>query len=306
MSAASPRQPALLSGRRAALAVALVAAIIATAVALGAIVWALASARGGSDDSINEFPWPSTGDAALAHGDLLAASQGGDSAQPIASLTKLITALVVLDRAPLEPGQQGPRFPMTEHDARLAQEEVARGGISTAVAPGQLFSQRELLEHMLITSSNNLSTSLVTRVFGSERDYLVAAREWLDAQGLGGVRIADASGMSPGNTASARDLLTIGKLAAAHPVIAEISGQPSLHTRGGEQSANTNSLLSIPGVTGLKTGHTPESGHTALLSVALVGSEDPLIVVILGSPSEAQRASDATRLIARVKSEGLG
>lgn len=279
-----------------------VAAIAALTVGTIVIVWAVVGMNGRSKAlDADAVDWPVTGVAALAYDDQVAVSPGGDAPRPIASLAKVIAALVVLDRAPLAGDAPGPAFSMTEHDVLLAHEEAARGGVSTPVSPGQVLSQRQLLEYVLVASSNNLSTSLVNRIFGGERAYLAAARAWLDAHGLPDVRITDASGMSSGNAASARDLLTIARLAAEHEVIAGIAAQPVVFGPLGEPLRNTNDLLDLPGVTGLKTGYTDEAGHTALFSVDLGAGGEQLIGVVLASPSQAQRATDVTRLIARAR-----
>lgn len=290
--------------RRTILALATITALVVGAVV---IVWAVAAGgdRAQTLDA-DAVDWPATGTAALAYGDQVAVSPGGDTARPIASLTKVITALVVLDSAPLADGAQGPAFPMTEHDVTLAAKAAAAGGISTPVSLGQVLSQRQLLEYMLVASSNNLAASLANRVFGSEFGYLAAARAWLDAHDLADVRIADASGMSPNNVASARDLLTIARLAAEDPVIAAIAPQPVVLGPLGEPLQNTNDLLTLPGITGLKTGHTDEAGYTALFSVDISDDDEPLIGVILASPTQAQRATDVTRLIARARALDLG
>lgn len=146
----------------------------------------------------------------------------------------------------------------------------------------------------------NHATTLVSRIFGDEHAYLAAARHWLDESGLPDVQIADASGMSPENRASARDLLEIGRLAAEQPVIAELTAQPSTLSTRGDLLTNTNDLLGTLDISGLKTGYTRAAGHTVLFT-APAGDHEQLIGVLLGSPSTAQRATDVTRLIAQVR-----
>lgn len=284
--------------RRTRLIVVAIATLIVGAIA---IVWAAVPSSSPESMDAEAVDWPPAGVAALAHGDQVAVSPGGDTARPIGGLATLITALVVLDRAPLPGGAQGPVFLMTEHDAVLGHESAAFGGISAPVSPGQALTQRQLLAHVLVASSDHLATSLASRIFGSEAGYLAAARAWLDSHGLTEVRIADASGTSAGNTASARDLLTVGRLAAEDPVIAEITAQRVVPGPLGEPLRNTNDLLDLPGVTGLRTGYADGAGHTALFTADLGAGSDPLIGVVLGSPSHAQRSTDVTRLLARAR-----
>lgn len=287
------------TARRRRIIAACAAACALVLVAAVALAWALAPG-GRKNLESTAIDWPSSGAAALAVGDTTVLSPGGERMLPMASITKLITALVVLDAAPVTAAMSGPSFPMTEQDVAIAAESSAMGGTTTPVVVGQVFSERQLLEFVLIASSNNLATTLARRVFGDEQAYLRAARAWLDDHGLKGIRVADASGMSPENVASARDLLALGALASANEVIAEISAQRFVFGGTSEPVANTNDLLALPGVTGLKTGHTDEAGYTALF-VADVGADQPLIGVILGSPSQAQRSTDVARMLARAR-----
>ncbi|MFT4135937.1 D-alanyl-D-alanine carboxypeptidase family protein [Microbacterium sp.] len=272
------------------------------ALAVVGVVWMLSNQA--SHSRLSEPAWPTTGTSALSIGTTTVGSPGSDEARPIASLTKLVTALVALDAAPLEPDQSGPSFLLTDADAGYALAEQARDGSSVAVLPGQVLTERQFLEYVLVASSNNHATSLVTHLFGDEQAYLAAARRWLDEHRLSHIQIADASGMSPDNRASARDLITLGRLAAATPAIAELAARPMTISPIGEPLPNTNDLLGTLGITGLKTGHTTEAGYTALFT-APVGGEQ-LIGVVLGAPSDTQRTTDVTRLIAHVRAQRAG
>jgi D-alanyl-D-alanine carboxypeptidase (penicillin-binding protein 5/6) len=101
--------------------------------------------------------------------------------------------------------------------------------------------------------------------------------------------------MSPGNLASPVDLLTIGRLALDSPVVAEIAALPATHALGGRPIPSTDDMLGTLGIDGLKTGSTIEAGHTILFTTVVDG--DRLIGVVLGAPSQRQRATDVTRLI---------
>lgn len=249
----------------------------------------------------SEITWPAVGAAAVEIGGATAASPGVDVPRPMASITKLVTAMVVLDTAPLTAGEQGPTFQMTEEDAALAAFEVSRDGKSVPVTVGQMLTERQLLEAMLVASSNNHAASLVQHVFGSEQSYLLAARRWLDAHGLTRVKIADSSGMDAGSEASARDVLAIAQTAASDPAISEITRMPSVLSPGGELFANTNDLLGTFGIDGLKTGFTDPAGYTIAFTTKVGSDGTPLLGVILGSPTRAQRTTDVTRLIASVR-----
>lgn len=265
-------------------------------------VWMLSGQA--SHSGLSEPAWPTTGTAAISIGTTTLGAPASDEQRPIASITKLVTALVALDAAPLAPGEQGPSFQMTDADAGYAQAELTRDGSSAPVITGQALTERQLLEYVLVASSNNHATSLVAHLFGGEQAYLAAARRWLDEHELPHVQIADASGMSPDNRASARDLTALGRLAAASPVIAELTALPATISATGERIPNTNDLLGTLGITGLKTGHTDEAGYAALFTTT-IGNEQ-LVGVVLGSPSATQRTTDVTRLVAQVRAQRTG
>ena len=245
-----------------------------------------------------EFTWPSTGVAALSVGDTVSTSPGADQQRPMASLAKLVTALVALDRVPLEAGSAGPVFPLTDDDAAIAAEEGSQGGQTTPAAAGDVTSMRQLLAETLVASSNNAARSLVRHVFGDDGAYVFAARRWLDAHGLPDVEIADATGLSPMTRGSARDLLAIARLADASPIIRELSASRTITLSDGREFPSTNELLGTLGVDGLKTGHTDAAGYTIAFSADRGARR--VVGVLLGSSSEAQRGTDVTRLLAQV------
>ncbi|MEO7350236.1 MAG: D-alanyl-D-alanine carboxypeptidase, partial [Terrimesophilobacter sp.] len=172
------------------------------------------------ENPIVELDWPGNGSAAIgAVGYRGVLAHGSDtSPRPIASITKVITALVVLDEKPLAPGESGPVITMTQHDVTRYQWQIAHNGSAKPVAPGVKFTQRELLDIVLIASANNYAETMARWAFGSEESFLVAARAWLDAHGLGGIHLVDSTGLDPRNTATPADLIELGKLALANPL----------------------------------------------------------------------------------------
>lgn len=162
-------------------------------------------------------------------------------------------------------------------------------GATIAPMPtGTSMSLRDALAAMLIPSASNYAEALSSRIFGSQSAFLGATRNWLAAHGLTGTTITEPTGISPRNTSTPADLLAIGKLAAANPVIAQIVATPSISLPGAGPLYNTNGLLGTSGITGLKTGSLGEGTYSLLYTATLVvGTTDPLAVtgVVLGGPS---------------------
>ncbi|ARJ05322.1 hypothetical protein GCM10010988_03980 [Cnuibacter physcomitrellae] len=292
-----PASPAVYRRRRI-----LVGSILGVLVVLGLYVPAVALAPlPAAALTVSADPAPSTvattlstpaaGRSAIsiAGTDQVLGSSGDDASVPIASVTKTITALVVLDAHPLTPGQDGPDIAITQADAQILADTIAVEGSWAPVFPGQTLSERQVLEVMLLESANNYSVTLVNWAFGSVSAYLDAADAWLTAQGLSSTAVVDSSGLDPGSRSSTSDLLRIGALVMADPVLAQIVGIATDVLPQIGEIQNTNRALGQLGVNGIKTGTTDEAGRCLLFSAPYTapdGETRDLIGVVLGAPDE--------------------
>src|SRR5690606_12618891 len=102
--------------------------------------------------------------------------------------------------------------------------------------------------------------------YGSQSGFLAAARGWLEANGLEHTTIVEPTGIDARNVSTPRDLLALGRLAMANPVIAEIVASETLDVPGLERRSNTNTLLGVSGVHGIKTGTLDGAGSNLLFS----------------------------------------
>lgn len=219
------------------------------------------------------------------------AATGTGEPLPIASITKLITALVILEKVPLADAYDpGPTITFDKADHDLYDAYYVQGATIAPMPTGTSMSLHDALAVMLVPSASNYAEALSSRIFGSQAAFLGATRDWLATHGLTGTTVTEPTGISPSNTSTPADLLSIAKIAAAHPVIARIVAKPSVSVPGGGQLVNTNALLGTAGITGLKTGNLGEGRHNLLYTATLdVGAVDPLEVtgVILGELSRA-------------------
>jgi len=223
------------------------------------------------------------GDAAVT----LGASGSADSV-PIASITKTITALVVLDAKPIPDGAAGPDITMTDADAGYLADTIAVGGSWASVYPGQVLTERQVLEIMLLESANNYSVTLTTWAFGSVDAYLAAATGWLAAHALTGTAVVDTSGLDPGSRSTTADLLSIASLVMADPTLAAIVGTATDVLPQLGEIQNTNKVLGQAGIDGIKTGTTDEAGYCLLFAatVAVGDRTVDLVGVVLGAASD--------------------
>lgn len=236
---------------------------------------------------------------------LIYAGSDLDTPRPIASITKVVTALVVLDAHPIAAGQPGATLTLTPADAALRDRYAAIGGTTAPAPAGLAISERQVIELMMVQSANNYAETLARWAFGSTEAYVAAARSWLDARGLATVSIADPTGFSPGNTAPPRALLELGRLALADPVVSAASALPSVTVPGVGTFENRNRLVGVDGVTGLKTGTLDEAGACLLFTALheIEGESVPLVGVVLGGPDHARVAADVRALLASVRDD---
>jgi D-alanyl-D-alanine carboxypeptidase (penicillin-binding protein 5/6) len=228
-----------------------------------------------------------------------------DSARPIASITKIVTALVVLDRYPIAEGQPGELLTLTAADAQLRQTYAGLGGSIAAAPTGLTISQRHVIDLMMVQSANNYAETLAVWAFGSVDAYLIEARMWLQRHQLTAITVADTTGFPLNNTASPRALLQLGRIALANPVLAASAELPAVTVPGVGTYANRNLIVGVDGVIGLKTGTLDEAGACLLFAAEhqIDGETLTVIGVVLGGPDHAQVAADVRSLLSSVRDD---
>ncbi len=217
--------------------------------------------------------------------DGILAKSGNSDQLPMASISKLITMLVVLQEKPLKIGQAGPEITLGATDVANYGRYLALNGTVEPVRVGLTLSELQMLQVALIPSANNYAASLASWAYGSEAAFLAAAKAWLAKNGLTGITYVEPTGIDPANTATASDLVALGKLAVANPVIASITSTKKMTVPGVGKLENTNKLLGLRGVTGLKTGTLDGFGANLLYSATerIGSSAVTLIGVVLGA-----------------------
>lgn len=225
---------------------------------------------------------------------------------PTASTAKLITALVVLDKYPLNPGQQGPILTVLPTDVALYHDYVSSNGTTTRVVVGEKISQYQMLQSMMLPSSNNAADSLAIWAFGSLVNYKKAAQVFLKEHGLAQTTVGgDASGLGAGTTSTASDLAKIAKLALDNLVLRQIVMQKTAIIPVAGEVKNTNKLLGQDGFLGIKTGHTDESGGVYVFASEhkIADLKPPVIIygAIQGASTIDDALEDARLLVHSVK-----
>ncbi|MCU1542338.1 MAG: D-alanyl-D-alanine endopeptidase [Microbacteriaceae bacterium] len=249
--------------------------------------------------------WPALGGSAVgAVGyDGMLGTGGSDKPAPIASITKIITALVVLDAKPLALADTGPDVAFTAKDVAIRAAYQSVNGKTEPVSAGMVLSQRQVMDVMLVESANNYAESLVTWAFGSVDEFLPVANDWLATNGLTSTSISDPTGMSPRNVSTASDLVALGKLALADPVVNAIVGTPVEQIPVVGEIKNSNNLLGVDGIRGIKTGTLDEAGACLLFAADYpVGGQTVTIVgAVLGGTDHTALNATVRTLLADVE-----
>ncbi|RFA07926.1 hypothetical protein B7R54_00890 [Subtercola boreus] len=248
---------------------------------------------------------PAQGSSAISLQDSadVLASSGQSGPVPIASVTKILTALVVLQAKPLTLTDDGPSITMTAADVAFLDSTRAVGGSYVLVNEGQVLTERQVIEIMLMESANNYSETLVTWAFGSIPDYLTAAQAFIDAHGLTGTHVVDSSGLDPASVSTTTDLLELASLALDNPVLAAVVSTQKESIPGLSELTNTNTLLGSDGIDGLKTGTTDEAGSCLLFSAdfTVAGAPFSVVGVVLGAASSEAARQAVTALLDSAK-----
>lgn len=230
------------------------------------------------------------------------ATAGSTDPLPIASISKIVTSLVVLEAKPLILGDPGPTITFSATDAALRAKYVALNGETKPLAAGSTISQLDLMRVTLVASANNYADALTGWAFGSPAAFEIAVTAWLSSHGLHHTTIVEPTGINPRNVSTATDLVEIGKLALANPVVASIVSTESMTLAGVGSFANTNTLLGQLGVDGIKTGTLNGSSNLLFAATFRYGSHAVTVVgaVVGGSNHKAVDAT-VTTLLAGVK-----
>ena len=248
------------------------------------------------------LPWPSYGSGAVGLVDgTVIATHGKQEPMAMASVTKVITALAVLDKYPLKADQPGPTITFTQKDIDEYNRYISINGSVMPVRVGQKLSQREMLEGVLLPSANNVADSLAIWAFGSVDAYHTYANKWLRDNGMPNTVVGgDASGYLGDSKSTATDLITLGGLAMQNEVVAEIVALKSTTLPDTGTVYNYNSLLGKDGINGVKTGNNDYNGGVFVGSTTtnLNGKTITLITALGGASSLRTVLQDSGALLA--------
>ncbi|ROQ40933.1 D-alanyl-D-alanine carboxypeptidase (penicillin-binding protein 5/6) [Frondihabitans sp. PhB188] len=230
-------------------------------------------------------------------------TSGDSKPRSIASISKIVTALVVLSKKPLD-GGSGPDITFTASDRALYDTYLAQDGEVAAMPAGLTLTEKQTLQVALIKSANNYASALAYWAFGSNQAYVTAAKAWLKEHGLNHTTLVEPTGLNAANRSTATDLVKLGKLALANPDIASIVSTKSVDIPVVGTVENSNKLLGIDDVVGIKTGTLDEAGACLLFATReeVLGHTVTVVGVMLGGVDHDSLDVDVAKLLTSVKS----
>jgi serine-type D-Ala-D-Ala endopeptidase (penicillin-binding protein 7) len=216
-------------------------------------------------------------------------SRNAGEAAPIASITKLMTALVVLD------GKQ----PLDEKIEISRADRSRTAGNASRLAVGTKLTRRELLRLALMSSENRAAQALGRSYPGGEPAFVRTMNAKARALGMSQARFVDPTGLSSRNVATPLDLAKLVSAASRSPTIRDFSTTRSQTVKVGRQLLtyqNTNPLVRDPKweIAVQKTGYISEAGQCLVLQAEIGGR--PVVMVLLNSWGKYTRVADARRL----------
>jgi D-alanyl-D-alanine endopeptidase (penicillin-binding protein 7) len=216
-------------------------------------------------------------------------SKNPEAVLPIASITKLMTALVVT-----ESGQS------LDEVLTITRDDIdTEKGSHSRLAVGTRLPRIEMMHLALMSSENRAAHALGRHYPGGLQAFIAAMNRKARELGMSDTRYVDPTGLSSRNQSSARDLAVLVKTAYGHDIIRTMSTSPEHHVYIGNREMrfrNSNSLIRNPEWSiGLqKTGYISEAGRCVVMQTDLAGRK--LIMVLLDSTGHASRTADAERL----------
>ena len=210
-----------------------------------------------------------------------------DERHAIASATKLMTALLAIER--LDPRQT---LEATDYDPAPVESQIG-------LRRGERMAVEDLLEALMLESANDAAVTLAEGGAGSVRAFVAEMNARAEALGLDDTRYVDPIGIGARNRSSAEDLATLARVLLRDEDFAALVDRPTAVLETGARRRvvrNRNRLVAThPFVDGVKTGHTREAGYVLVGSAT--GRRKQVVSVVLGEPSEAARDADTLALL---------
>ena len=244
-----------------------------------------------------DLPWPTKGQGAVVVPSIRFSAQSGpESPVPVASLTKMTTAVVVLRDHPLPAGSDGPVIAITPGDVAEYESELKNDESSVAIETGESLTERQMLEALLTQSANDIAYSLAVWDAGSVPAFVAKMNALAGSLGMTDTHYVDASGYDPATVSSASDVLRVAAVGMAIPAFAQTVALTHVTLPLVGTLANIVTEVGTNGVVGIKSGYTSAAGACMVLAAerTVRDREVLVLVAVLGQPTPPPTPPKAT------------
>jgi D-alanyl-D-alanine carboxypeptidase (penicillin-binding protein 5/6) len=228
--------------------------------------------------------WPKVGSAALVIPSLGVSRSWNSRVVPIASLTKMMTAYVSLEKLPLASGQTGPCLIVNPGEV-LAYEAMKQSGQSVAaVTDGESLCEIDLLNGLLVHSADNYASLLAAMVSGGTRSFVTLMNEAASSLGLSHTHYVDVSGFDSGSVSTALDQAVLAVRIMSSALVRSIVAQTSVTLPFAGTLGTFTPYLGVDDVIGVKSGRTAEAGGCDVMAMTFRQgtATEVLYAVVLG------------------------
>ncbi|MFF9868822.1 D-alanyl-D-alanine carboxypeptidase [Streptomyces sp. NPDC013953] len=230
-----------------------------------------------------KMPWPGEGQGAVeVDGVGMIGTYGSGEPAPIASVTKVMTAYVILRERPITGDASGPDITV---DAAAEREGGNTDESRVPVRKGEKYTQKQMLQMLLLPSANNIARLLARWDAGSEARFVAKMNAAARELGMTRTTYTDPSGLDARTVSTAVDQVKLAKAAMRSEVFREIVDTPYVTLPGSAgRIDNGNTILPRPGVNGVKTGSSTPAGANLLWSADTVvdGEERRIVGMVMG------------------------
>ncbi|MEV7600396.1 D-alanyl-D-alanine carboxypeptidase [Kitasatospora sp. NPDC089797] len=239
-----------------------------------------------------DLAWPAKGQSAaevVGVGSL--GSSGQETPASIASVTKVMNAYLILQKYPLKKGESGPKIVV---DKPAAQESGNADESRVTLTEGQVLSEYQALELLMLPSANNVARLLARFHSGSEEAFVKEMNDTAAKFGMTNTTYADPAGFNADTKSTAKDQLKLAEQVMQDDIFRQIVATPDT-TLNGVKISNTNNLINPKtGVIGVKTGSsTPAGGCLMWAAYKDIGGVKRLILgVTLGQQATSPNPGD--------------
>ncbi|WP_022881331.1 D-alanyl-D-alanine carboxypeptidase family protein [Gryllotalpicola ginsengisoli] len=204
--------------------------------------------------------WPAEGQGAYVIGNGEPAASPDQKPVPIASVAKVMTAYLVLQKHPLQDGDDGVTFTVEQGDVADTAARRSAGQSVVAVAAGERLSERDALMAILLPSANNVAVLVARELDGSVDAFVEEMNETAQELGMTQTTYTDPSGYDPGTVSTALDQLRLAQVVAKDATLSAMMATRSYTIPVAGEITNTDSLLGHDGFVGMKTGSDEAAG----------------------------------------------